>query len=739
MADKLDSPNFGFLSTSTTNQFKDKATLSVAAIAAPKPSPAKVYTQNLGRRRAPSLQWEAPEWDLAECGRIIDVESIVRRALRTQVDLFLKEGFEFTGPNPERSSYITKRLAQMEMATDEPFPILLSKTIASLKRTSNAFWIKVRDYNASGGRRRTIGERVIEPVAGYYLIPAESMQIKRDEYGTIRKYRQQIYGKNPKDFKPEDVIHFYFDRREGFSIGTPPVVPVKDDIRALRRIEENIELLVYQHLFPLFHYRVGTEERPATITPDGKDEVVVVQQNVAAMPSDGCWVTSERHEIKSIEAGQPPVAVDKVIEHFKHRIYIGLGVSPIDMGEAAAASRSTAQTLSRNLINSTKAYQKEFGAQFYHHVIRELLLESTFNQDTVFEIENRVYLKFKEIDQETRIAKENHNADMWLKNLITHDEWRIDSGRQPFQGEGWPTSTSKAKMVGKGDGDWDKTAYGKIERDKVILQSLDEPGTEASAAEAKSRTTANKSKSSGNGSVSNKNQPTNQHGTRSAPKLNKDIFGDSFSITIPNLDIITTQTAPLSAAYSDVKKSIIDRVRIQGVEQKVITYNLNYAFTEAANRLILLAKRAFRLGMGAAGENFWGIDTTHIDDKINDHIKRYVRKLQKEILSHIDNYTAKNSALKNEDAVFVSMIFDALQYRAKMIDNAEIMRAYNWGLLYGYRLSDVEKVVSVYHGNETCERCKQAALQYDSPSAIIYEELPPYHGYCSCTITAAKG
>ena len=132
-------------------QTREKASLVPKAAS----SPVKSYTSNIGRKRAPSLRWEASEWDLAECGRIIDVESMVRRAFAVKEALFTKEGWELTGHEPERVAYIRKRFQQMEHAGGTPFPILLSWTINSLIRTSNAFWVKKRNKKASGGGPRT--------------------------------------------------------------------------------------------------------------------------------------------------------------------------------------------------------------------------------------------------------------------------------------------------------------------------------------------------------------------------------------------------------------------------------------------------------------------------------------------------------------------------------------------------------------------------------------------------------
>jgi hypothetical protein len=693
------------------------------------PSPAKVYTSNLGRSRVPNMEWEPPEWDLAETGRIVDTESFVKRAFKVKQNLFLKEGYEFTSSDPKRAEYIDNRFRQMEFATGKPFPILMTETIASLIRCSNAFWVKVRDIKASGGKPRQIGRREIEPIAGYFLLPAETVRFKRDEYGKVKKYMQDVWGHETKEFKPEDVIHFYFNRREGYSVGTPDLTPVKDDIRALRRIEENIELLIYQHLFPLFHYKVGTPEAPAQVYPDGTDEVQKVMLTVAEMPSDGCWVTPERHEVKAIGAESPPIAVENVIAYFKQRIYTGLGVSPIDMGEGGTANRSTAQTLSRNLIDDTKACQQEFGAQFFTFVLSELLMESTFDEKTIFDKENIVKLKFKEIDFEARQAKENHLTDIFLKNAITHDELRISMGMKPFQGEGWPTGTSKRQMFSKGDGDWARTNYGLVERDKVILQSLDEPGTPTSQAESQARTKATRSKSAGGNAVSNKNKPTNQHGTRSSTKTNKDSN---------NLAVFSLQKQRFNNEYEDIKNNLIIRIRNNGIEERIIKANLDLAFHDSTTKLINSCQHAYRAGLAETGHYIWEVQAQHIDAKILLHVTKYTTKLKDELLINIKKHTTNEKDNRQEDAVFVQLIFDSLQYRAKMIGDSEIQRAYNYGLASGYRLSGFEEMESIYTGNGSCPICKEHFLKIKSSDAIIYEELPPLHPLCKCLMRITK-
>ena len=691
------------------------------------PSPTHVFTSNIERSRAPSLRWESPEWDLAECGRILDTESYVRRAFRNKKNLFLKEGYDFVGAKPERVRYIKRRMKQMEAATGTPFGTLISQTAWALIRTSNAFWVKVRDEKASGGRvRKNANGKALKPVAGYFIMAPETVRFKRDGYGRLVKYMQDVYGKTPLEFAPEDVIHFYFDKREGFSVGTPVLASVKDDIRALRRIEENVELLVYQHLFPLFHYKVGTEKDPAKIYPDGTDEVREVQMKIAMMPSDGCWVTPERHSIEAINASGSAVAVDKVIEHFKQRIFSGLGNSSVDMGEGNTSNKGTAVTMSRNLIDDTKADQKEFACQFEANIIEELMLESTFSNGTIFDDENEVYLRFNEIDLEARQAKENHLVDIFLKNAITHDELRTGMGYEPFAGDGWPTANSKSKMFVKSEGDFARTNYGLFDRDKTILQSIDEPGTDAAKAA---------SKSSGGGSVGNKNKPANQHGTRPAAKVNKDSFGHGSDI--PSMRIVFAQGAPLLSMYDMMATDIEGRIRRYGYSAKEIRLLIDSAFGQGKERLASMALTSARAGIQDSEANLWDINLTAMDGRISDHIGKYIDKLHGEVVSHVQRNGIQAKSLANECAVLIGLALGALRHRTLMIDNSEVMRAYNYGKALGHQVLGFDKLVSKRHGEESCRVCDKLALAYETMDAIIYEELPPLHPHCTCTMEPA--
>lgn len=312
-----------------------------------KPVSSKVlsYTSSTARRG----QFNESDYDLALINRIEDTDSYVHQAFVKKTGLMFKEGYDLVGGDPKTIQYIKLRLAQIARATNIPTEELLRSVGASLIKKSNAFLLKVRKESASGGRARLVPGKTteLEPIAGYFVVPAETMQYEADKYGRVTRWKQVLPDGHFTFFKPEDVVHLYFNKKDGFVYGTPTIVPVIDDIRSLRKIEENIELLVYQHLFPLFHYKVGSETFPASVNEQGEDEIEVAKREIQTMPSEGGLVTSHRHEIALIGAENRSLRAEGYLEHFKKRVFSGLGISAVDMGEGECYSEDT-QTLTEN-------------------------------------------------------------------------------------------------------------------------------------------------------------------------------------------------------------------------------------------------------------------------------------------------------------------------------------------------------------------------------------------------------
>lgn len=498
--------------------------------------PSKVVKLGLERGKAPKLRspvaeygyrqtFVPSEYNLSEISLIEDGESYVRQAFQKKTSLMFKEGEVFTGLNEETINYIKTRIRQIEYVTNIPWRTLLKQTGRELISKSNFFWVKVRKEKHSGGK---LGVQKKKPIAGYFPMGAENVFVKKDEFGRVIEYEQRLPGKKTKKFKPEDVIHFRCDVKPGFTFGTPRIIPVIPDIQALRRLEENVEILFYQTLFPVFQYKVGTETKPAsTVTlPDGQvlDEVDYVRSLIQNMPSEGGIVTPERHNIEYIGANGQIPNYQNVLQYFKSRVLAGLGISAIDIGDGDTSNRATADSLSKALIDSVKDYQAVMEDIINSQVITELLLEGGFRFDPLVD-ENFVKIRFKEIDIEEQMKK-NVNAQL----LFNSDIWDINetrevTGKQPLEERQEDMMFTERQTV--------KLLETEHEMSKELSEIGHEQSMELSKEAAKqaakqnpsssnqgSKAAKNKGKSAGNSGKS-ANSPTNQHGTKTGPQKSR--------------------------------------------------------------------------------------------------------------------------------------------------------------------------------------------------------------------------
>ena len=323
---------------------------------------------------------------------------------------------------------IRKRFEQIAMVTSNPTELLFRDISYQLVQYANTYVSKVRKEEASGGRTRvTFTGQELKPVAGYFVEDSVSMRIAVKNNGDIIGYKQMIPGSTQcKVWKPWNIIHITHSKKPGLRIGTPMVWPVLDDIRALRRIEQNVELLVYQHTIPLFQYIVGTPERPAL-----SDEITAVKATVEGMPPNGCIVTPERHTVKAIGVEKTVVDASVYLEYYKNRVLSGLGMSGLGMGDGSTTNRGTAVVLDKHLINTTIAFQQIIKIHIDEFMIKELLAEGGFDTTWINE-DNKVGIFFPSIDTEEQRAKENHYSQMYAQGTITQEEMRKEFGREPF-------------------------------------------------------------------------------------------------------------------------------------------------------------------------------------------------------------------------------------------------------------------------------------------------------------------
>ena len=199
----------------------------------------------------------------------------------------------------------------------------------------------------------------------------------------------------------------------------------------------------------------------------------------------------------------------------------------MDMGEADSANRSTANTLSKIAIQSIEALQRYIKVFIETYVISELLLEGGYG-DVLIDPERMVYIKFGSVDKEEKSKEENQTIQLWLNNLLSEKEARKRLGEQPVSDETREETNYKlyteplALLKGMGPFSAASEALAKNPSSSISSEGLKKE--EKNVEEAKAQIGAKISGQSGKENLSkNTSRPENQHGSRNAPKFNKDV------------------------------------------------------------------------------------------------------------------------------------------------------------------------------------------------------------------------
>jgi ribosomal protein L37AE/L43A len=677
--------------------------------------------------------FQPAEYDLAEMGRIEDTDSYVRQAFSKKTALMFKESWDLIGPNRRTIKYIKTRLAQISAATGISTNTLFREIGSAIVRKSNAFLIKVRKTEASGGKlRRVPGSNTpLQPVAGYFIAPAETMEFEL-RGNRIGRWRQKMPNGDIKYYSVKDVIHISYDRKEGFVFGTPTLIPVIDDIRALRKIEENVEMLIYQHIFPLFQYIVGTPEMPAGITESGEREIDVVRKEIMYMPTEGGIVTPERHEVKAIGAEGRALRAEGYLEHFKKRVFSGLGVSAVDMGEGETANRATADNMSRNMVDSVKDLQQVLEDAITEFIINELLLESTFG-DSVLDDENRVKLKFKEIDIDAKIKKEAHATDMFAKDILTHDETRRTVGLEPLL---LPTPEESQNEQDGPDQypEWNRMRWTMFERPKLLIQSVDEPYSMSAKAAAKDSSISMSENDIDEVGKAKNEQEIALEKERTKAKV-------AVAKAKPKPPTKKVRDNLLETNFREIKSEVVSRAKETGQLDHDWTAQLIRTSLEPTKRkLVADALVAFRDGYIAVGGDMGNQLVPVMSNartEIRSRIEYYVTKLANQVVASLQRNTDDNMT-QVELANKSRAVFDSMQYRTSFIEDVEIRKAAVLGKVAGYASRGVTAVYSIVNGESPCSTCisrhNQAVFAHLGSSNV----LPPHHANCSCGVSVQK-
>jgi len=426
--------------------------------------------------------WEKPLYDLVEVEQAIGSEAYAARSIDKHREHVLRHGWSLTGRNQKAREYILKRFRELSEAMGRPIEGEIRQAICNFISLSNFFlvWTRSRTefYTSRFGKRRG-------KLTGLFSMNPVSVRFRRDKRNRILEWYQVIDGHTDEELKPHNVIHGAFDRRDGFILGRPYILPVLDDILTWRRFEEITEILAHKFAFPLYHHKIGDKDIPPEDYDDGTSEIAEAQAAVGGMPPEGHLFTSYRHNIEVIGAKAQAIDMHPYLEYWESRVLSGLNLSPIDLGRGDTANRATADTISKGLADRCSEFQQVFAEYFNFYVLDELLLEGGFDLTP----ENRVTIFFPPIDREAKRAEDTHLVFLYQAQAITHSEMREEMGRKVFD-----------------ESDWKDTNWEQVVKPTALIKAVDEFSGLGS-----------------NPSTTNKAKPTNQYGTKpTVTKVKKD-------------------------------------------------------------------------------------------------------------------------------------------------------------------------------------------------------------------------
>lgn len=570
---------------------------------------------------APALGGSAGQFtdspvDLSQIYNAYSSDAYIRRAIDNVSSLMMKSGYELKGKNKDTLTYVKNRLSLIGESTGISFEELITELSDNFVLYSNAPIVKARGQENLGGLAAT-GYYGGDPISGLFPVSPRFFKVKRTDMGDPDGYEVSSDGSTTVEFKTEDIAHLHYRKQTGAAYGTPYIQNVLDDVLILRNIEENVSQLIYRNLFPLTVYTVGSTKEGYEATDAEIEETVAKLQE---MRLDEIHVLPERHKIETVNSGNAVLDASSYLTYFRQRVFTGLGMSESVMGVSGSANKSTADNQNSDLNDLVKDFQKRFRAQIQSSIINEILYEGGY--DPVLNEEDSVIFEFVEIEQSSKIARENHIINLFNNNLVSFDEARVSLGYEPV-----------------------------ADLSNFRVQLIDNDPT----------TSTDKS-------VENADQPENQHGKATNPSKNQTKEKKS-------LKKVLTQDNALVNLRMSTEEGLARRSVIEYIE--LLEKDCKVKLKEGASMATILEelntqskpKLADRLNNTLLDEHLAHLDTS-LSPKETHLIKQRVARETESIIDKLISDIIIRGKYLNESTnklTFIESSFESLSYRVKML------------------------------------------------------------------------
>lgn len=642
-----------------------------------------------------SDDYVAAESDLAEVRSAIETDSYIKVALDKTFQMIFKAGYKISSKNEKAVEYLKQRLAVMAFGTGTPWDIMLEELARDLVFYSNAFWVKSRVDKIMGGlqAKPVLGKK---PVGGYFRTDPTTIEIKRDNSGAIKSYKQQE-GSEEKEYQANDVVHFYVDREANNNFGTPRVLAALEDVRILRKIEGNTLSLIYRFTIPLYQMIIGLPQENMMATDK---EIADAQDQLNKMPLDGIIITNERTAFKAIGAEGKAIEVAPYLQYYERRVFTALNMSEAMMGRGG--SKQDADSMENIQHDTVKYFQKMISIFIENCVFNELLLEGGFNP--IFTPDDWVFFEFNEVNLDTKVKMENHEMLKFQSNAITFEELRRSLGRES---EGVDEARLYNNMI---------TTQSAIEilNAKVAAEGQTGNGNLKNGKTSSAKPT---------GEAESIARPTNQNGTTTAKVKESEVpIQETESVQRDEKKRIheneyRAEFPEMYKKYEALRNECIEKGNFSKGRVTKYTAELQHAL-----KLYLLVSAKQGYAQAQLSDHRVALGDSDIDcDEVIHAADTTVERFVKDLAAKVE--------AKDTD---INSCFDFMEYRLRFACVYFAKKAFNYGMVKGYAVQGVKSLPLKL----TDTHKDRAATIYTDNFDI--DQIPPFSPYCSCSIKRPK-
>jgi hypothetical protein len=671
--------------------------------------------------------FEAPEVDFRALRRAGRTEPLFRRRANRFQNLIWKNGYVLKTEDDDAQAYILSRMELFGVLAGESFDSFLRKVSRELIMFDNCvIWerrVPTKDLKKMGVNIPLKGIGPLSKkgaVVSYEILPIDTLEFKRDQYGNVTKWRQIITpgysvssgaNENTKEYDPQEIILIKNDEESGDVLSYPALQMVLPDARILRQLETDASLAAHRLAFPIFKYKVGTPTLEATLPK--KDEVISdIWYELEGMLLEGALIMPGSDDFEVVLSDVKLDGLSSIMDYFKSRVIIGLGLSPIQVGDASdAANRSVADRLDVQLYDDVKAFQKTLQEAFTFFIFTKWLMEGGFNLAIGEErqSESKVALLFKEIDTDSLIKRENHKLQLWVQDAISHKELRSELGLTPAE---------------------DMTDFYSFKIGEITAKF------QQMASQAAAQKTAG-----GDGQGSN--AKTKAKKTSSLP-IEDEITSFRQLVSLFKEDMSAEQQRyRVDAIWGKMEEDVIDYIRGQYPEDagNFIAKDLGYVQSlyqiDIEDALRFDVTQYLELGLDRGFEEARAIDpelapmrmtmfNMHTN-KIISSLCYYIDKLVVDLTERIEK------EVHRADVPFqgVELAFEALHYRLDSVVATHMALAENWGVCIVAMHAEIDKV-----WQDSEPDCIECHSQWLDVKSLEPQSVPPFstHPHCGCKV-----